>query len=346
MLAAKLYGPEDIRLVETEIPKIGEDEILLRTKAAAICGSDLRMIQNGYRGVDEEHPLVLGHEISGVIEKVGSRVKGYEAGMHICMAPNYGCGICDHCVSGNTHLCQDYQAFGISIDGGFAEYVRIPATVIQQGNLMILREDVPFAEAALLEPLSCVLNGQSLTGIHLGDTVLVIGAGPIGLMHALLAKAMGASRIFVRDLSEERMRQCSDIDEDIMPVYGDDLKTEIMKLTENRGVDVCITACPSPQAQAGSLELMAMNGRILFFGGLPAGKDLVQIPTNLIHYRQLSIHGSTRGNVMQFRQSAQLIESGKLDLSRLITASYGLKDFQAAVDYAKSAVGLKTVIEF
>lgn len=111
MLAAKLYGKEDLRLVECPVPDIREDEILLRVKAAAVCGTDLRMIQNGSNGIDGNHPRTLGHEISGIIEKKGSLVSGYEEGMHICVAPNMGCGICDHCIEGNTHLCSQYQAF-------------------------------------------------------------------------------------------------------------------------------------------------------------------------------------------------------------------------------------------
>lgn len=346
MLAAKLFGPGQIRLVETGIPEIGDDEILIRTKAAAICGSDLRMIGNGYRGVDESHPLTLGHEISGIIEQTGALVSDYRKGMHVCVAPNYGCGICDMCVSGDTHLCAEYKAFGINIDGGFAEYVRVPAKVIRQGNLMVLGPDVSFGEAALLEPLSCVLNGQERLHIQPGDSVLVVGAGPIGLMHALLAGSYGAAKVYMRDLSETRMRQCEKVNPKISGIYGEDLKKEIMRLTDGRGVDVCIIACPSGKAQADSLELMAMNGRILFFGGLPSGNDLVNLPSNLIHYRQLSISGSTRANVRQYRMAARLLETGMLELAGMISAEYPLEEFAEAVEYAKSSAGLKTVIKF
>lgn len=346
MLAAKLYGKEDLRLVECPVPDIQEDEILLRVKAAAVCGTDLRMIQNGSKGIDEQSPRTLGHEISGIIEKKGSMVKGYEVGMHICVAPNMGCGVCDHCVEGNTHLCPQYQAFGINIDGGFAEYVRIPGKAVSQGNLMILDDSVSFSEAALLEPMSCVLNGQSRLKMNLNDLVLIVGAGPIGMMHALLARARGASRIYIRDLAEERMQQCAEVCAEFIPVYGENLKEEIMKLTDNKGVDVCIVACPSGRAQEESLELMSMNGRVLFFGGLPQGKDKVLLPSNLIHYKQLSIYGSTRANVAQYRSAAKMVEYGKLDLSNAISREYTLEHIQEAIAYAKSAQGLKTVITF
>lgn len=346
MLAAKLYGKEDLRLVECPVPDIREDEILLRVKAAAVCGTDLRMIQNGSNGIDGNHPRTLGHEISGIIEKKGSLVSGYEEGMHICVAPNMGCGICDHCIEGNTHLCSQYQAFGINIDGGFAEYVRIPERAVSQGNLMILDESVNFSDAALLEPMSCVLNGQSRMKMNLNDTVLIVGAGPIGVMHALLARARGASRVFIRDLSEERMRQCKEVCREFVPMYGEDLKEEVMKQTGNKGIDVCIVACPSGRAQEEALELMSMNGRVLFFGGLPQGKDKVLLSSNLIHYKQLSIFGSTRANVAQYRSAAKMVEYGKLELSKVISREYTLDHIQEAVAYAKSAQGLKTVITF
>lgn len=346
MLAAKLYGKEDLRLVNCPVPQIQEDEILLKVKAAAVCGTDLRMIQNGSSGIDEETPRTLGHEISGIIEKKGCRVTGYEEGMHICVAPNMGCGICDHCVEGNTHLCSQYQAFGINIDGGFAEYVRIPGSAVSQGNLMILDESVNFSEAALLEPMSCVLNGQSRMKMNLNDTVLIVGAGPIGIMHALLARAKGASRVFIRDLSEERMRQCTDVCSEFIPLYGEDLKAEVMRQTNNKGIDVCVVACPSGRAQVEALELMGMNGRILFFGGLPQGKDQVLLTSNLIHYKQLSIYGSTRANVAQYRSAAKMVEYGKLDLSKVISREFTLDQIQEAVAYAKSTQGLKTVITF
>jgi threonine dehydrogenase-like Zn-dependent dehydrogenase len=158
MLSLKLYGPNDIRLAETEIPVINDNELLVKTDAAAICGTDIRMWQNGYKGVDEEHPLTLGHEFSGTIVKAGKDVPFYKEGMQVAVQPNIGCGICDRCVSGNFHLCDDYRAFGINMDGAFAEYIRIPADAVLRGNLMLLPEGVTPAEAAVTEPLSCAYN--------------------------------------------------------------------------------------------------------------------------------------------------------------------------------------------
>ena len=187
MLAAKLYGPRELRVEKTEIPTIGENEILLQVKSTAICGTDLRMYYYGYPGITRETPRILGHELSGVITKVGRNVKGYQEGEAVTVAPNIGCGICNQCVSGNTHLCSAYRALGIHLDGGFAEYVRIPEAAVRQGNIARLAPGVGFTEAALNEPLSCVYNGFLQCKFKPGDTVLIFGAGPVGIMHAKLA---------------------------------------------------------------------------------------------------------------------------------------------------------------
>ena len=346
MKAAKLFGPDDIRIVDCEIPEISEDEMLLKTGAAALCGTDLRMITNGYKGVDENNPLTLGHEIAGTIERVGKNIFGYKPGMRVAIAPNIGCGICDWCSSGDTHLCPDYKAFGINMDGGFAEYARIPQPAITQGNVMILDDAMPLDAAAMIEPASCVLNGQLMTRIRLNDTVLIIGAGPIGIMHGLLALSFGAAKVYIRDLSVERMKQSVALIPGSEAIEDDNLEEAVKRLTANKGFDVTITACPAASAQAEALKITGMNGRILYFGGLPAGKDAVTLETNLIHYKQLTIIGSTKGNVSHYRAIAKMAAAGNFDLTKLISRRYPLEQFTEAVEYAKKAEGLKTVIVF
>ena len=293
MLAVKLYGKNDIRIVECDAPQIGADEILVKTSAAAICGSDLRMIENGYHGVDETHPIILGHEMCGVIAKTGKNVTEYRTGDRVAIAPNMGCGHCKNCLEGDFHLCGTYQAMGINMDGGFAQYIRIPKKALRQGNVILLEDNVSAEEAAVFEPAACVLNGQEQIGIQEGEDVLIIG-----------------------------------------------------EKTEGKGVDVCITACAAKAVQEASFGLMNMKGRILFFGGLPNGKDLIQIHSNLLHYKELKVCGSTRCNAQQCRKIASLVREGKLDLKGLISKKFEIRDFKEAADYAASGQGLKTVILF
>lgn len=345
MLSLKLFGPRDIRLVEADVPAIGDDEILMKTQAASICGTDVRMWQNGYKGVDAEHPMTLGHEFAGVIEKVGAKVPFFQPGMRVAMQPNIGCGLCDRCVAGNFHLCEDYRAFGINMDGAFAEYVRIPAGAILRGNLAVIPEGVSAEEASVCEPLSCVFNGFSKCFVKPGEYAMVVGAGPIGIMHAMLLHMAGAT-VFMNDISEERLATCKRLMPYITPYAGSDLGGFVREKTRGSGLDVAITACPVPEVQAGMLKLMNYGGRINFFGGVPADRQPVPIDTNLVHYRELYLTGSTRSSILQFRKALSFVEQGLVDLKGIITDRYALRDILTGFENSRSGKGLKHVVLF
>lgn len=344
MKAIQLFGKEDIRMTEVPIPEIGEEEMLLQVKAASICGTDVRMLKNGYKNVSPENPLTLGHEFAGIIAKVGAKVQGYREGQKVSVAPNIGCGTCDLCVSGQTHLCSDYQAFGVTMDGGFAEYVKIPREAIAQGNVSPLDETISFPAAALVEPLSCVYNGQNLIGIRPGDDVLIIGMGPIGIMHIMVAKILGAGKIFVNDLSKERIDKAKELFPDIYPIYGD--VPEGFASYNVKGVDICIIAAPAAEAQAKSLEYLNMNGRALFFGGLPEQKKIVPLDMNILHYKQLRIQGCTKQSVSMYRLCAKLVDDGRIPLDLIMSDSYKIEDYEEAFANAAAAKGLKHVFVF
>src|SRR5690606_33602112 len=320
MKAAFLYNKLDLRVRDVAVPAIGDSEILLKVRSASVCGTDVRMHTHGYRNVDEGNPLVLGHEVGGLIHAVGSQVAdAYRAGMRVAVAPNMGCGHRDLCVSGNTHLCEDYRAFGINMPGAFAEFLVVPEAAIRQGNVVAIPDHLSFEEAALAEPLACIYNAFQRLAITLGDDVLVIGAGPIGLMHALMAQKAGAAKVIVSDLNAGRLAFVDENYEGFITVPLDKLDETVKRLTEGRGVDVCITANPSPKSQIKSLELTPVNGLINFFGGIPKDSDLAGFDTNLIHYRQLIVSGTTRQSVSQFRKVVKLMTDGVLPVAKLVT---------------------------
>jgi len=345
MLSLRLYGPNDIRLVETDVPAINDDELLLKTTASAVCGTDIRMWQNGYKGVDEEHPLTLGHEFAGTVAKVGKNVPFYKEGMQVALQPNIGCGICDRCVAGNQHLCEDYRAFGINMDGAFAEYVRIPADAIRNGNLMLIPEGVKPEEAAVIEPLSCAYNGFTKCFVKPSEYALVVGAGPIGISHAMLLHMSGAP-VLMNDLQLDRLNDCKKIMHFIETYHGDDLPGFVKEWTRGRGLDVAIVACPVPEVQAAMLPLMNYGGRVNFFGGIPANKQPVPIDTNLVHYKELYLTGSTRSSIAQYRKTMEFVSQGLLNVKGMITDRYDIKDIIKAFENAKAAKGLKHVITF
>ena len=346
MRAALLFGKEDLRVEELPLPRIADGEILLRVQAAAICGTDIRMYRNGARGVGPDSPLVLGHEVSGIIERVGAGVAGYREGMRVAVAPNMGCGVCDMCVSGNTQLCATYKAFGINIPGAFAQYMKIPEAAVRQGNLAEIPEGADFIDAALVEPLSCVYNAFKRTATTAGDTVLVIGAGPIGLMHAKLALMGGAARVYMNDISAERLELCTKAEPSIIPVSGGPLVERMKELTGGRGVDVCITAAPVPEIQVAALEVAAVNGRVMFFGGLPEGKSRVALDTNLVHYKQITISGTSRSSLSQYRQTLGLVASGAVNVKDLVTSVSPVDGIRASFERVMQGKGLKNVLEF
>jgi L-iditol 2-dehydrogenase len=346
MQAAALYGKQDLRVAQADRPQIDSGEILLQVKGAFVCGTDVRMYHNGYAGISESSPMILGHEGSGVIVRCGNDVKNYKEGMRVAVAPNVGCGICDYCVSGNTHLCLHSKALGIHMPGFFAQYVKIPESFVRQGNVVEIPDSLSFEEAALAEPLACVFNAFEKSKIRPGETVLVIGAGPIGLMHAKMAQIAGVEKIIINDLSRDRLDLCRQIDSTFITLESENLKEEIDASTAGRGVDVCITACPAPQAQQIALELAAINGRIIFFGGLPADKAHVSLNTNLIHYKQLEVTGTTRQSLSQYRRTLKLVACGRINIKDLISSRTALVEIQSALDDISQARSLKSAIYF
>jgi len=346
MRAALFCGKGVLRVADVAVPEIGEFDILLKTKSALVCGTDIRMFKNGRSDISEQFPLILGHELSGVIERVGTAVQRYREGMRVTVAPNMGCGICDICVSGNTHLCPDYKALGINLNGGFAEYVRIPQEAVVQGNVTIFPKDMTFEEAAIAEPLSCAYSAFERAAIRAGDSVLIFGAGPIGIMHAKLAKMAGAAKVMFTDPNKNRLDAVKAFDASFIVLDQRDIATEVMELTHGRGIDVSITACPSPEAQIKAVELAALNGRVVLFGGLAADKACVPLNANIIHYRQLNVTGTTRSSLAQFRKTIELIGDGLIDVKSLITGRFKLEHIGKAFEQAACGIGIKNAVNF
>jgi L-iditol 2-dehydrogenase len=266
-----------------------------------------------------------------------------------------------------SHHCAELRALGVHMDGGFAEFVRIPADAVRLGNVVALDgapDDTPgsaldgasvdtrggaprvsFEAAAANEAFSCVYSAFLRYRVHPGETVVIIGAGAIGLMHAKLAKMAGAAKIILNDLSADRLRECAAIEPSLIPVAGG-LSEAVARETGGAGADVVITACSAAAAQKAAFTLAALNGRVNFFGGLPKGKELVELDTNQIHYKQLTVTGTTRASHEHYRKTLGFIASGLVDIDPLITHRYALTDIKKAFDNAANAVGLKQAIVF
>ena len=347
MKAARLHAIGDFRVDTVPVPTPNGAELLVRIGACGVCGSDIpRIYVSGTS--KQKYPLTIGHEFSGTVVAVGPDADPTLVGKRGAFFPLIPCRRCDSCLSGNYAMCEDYDYMGSRRDGGFAEYVIIPEKAVRQGNLVKINTGgtMSYAKAAVVEPLSCVYNGFEKLNIRPNDTVLIIGSGPIGIMHAILAKMGGASKVIVNDLNENRLATVSEFDPFFKTYHGDCLKEYIMAETEGRGVDACITACPAPAAQAMALELLAMNGRVNFFGGLPAGRDRVELSTNLIHYKQLVVTGSARASLRQYRTCMRLVESGIIGIDGILSAEYPLEDYEKAITAARRGEKLKHIFVF
>ncbi len=340
MLAGVYSGIGSIECREVETPAITEDEILLRVRAATICGTDLRIYKSGHYRINEGETRILGHELSGEIWEIGKNVKGYRRGTQAAVSPNISCGSCRYCRSGRNHLCDDYDAFGITMDGGFAQYVRVPKEAIEQGCLISVEGPASFEEVCLSEPLACTYYAYRSVDTKPGDDVLIVGAGPMGVLHLKMQRIAGATRVMMADISDSRLALVERFGPDVtIPSGRVDLVSEVRRLTGGKGADVIITACSSG-------DMAAKNGRINFFGGLPKNRETVELNTNLIHYNSLIVTGTTRYAQADFYKSVKLITEGRVETAPLISRRFGIEKISEAFDYALIGKGLKTLIEF
>lgn len=346
MQAAVYYGPEDLRVEERPIPQIDPREALIKVIATGICGTDLRIYHGNHRLYPTGAVRIPGHEVVGVIQKIGSEVSGLNRGQKVFLAPNMGCGHCRQCISGSNNLCANYQAPGITYDGSFAEYLRVPEAGILQGNLIPLDEETDPAAAALIEPFACVLRGQDALNIKPGETVLVIGAGPIGIMHVLLARLRGAGRVLVSELIAERAAQVNEFGADyVINPAESDIEAVVMEATKGEGADVIVVAAPAHKAQAQALELASLRGRINFFGGLPKNLPMIEFNSNLIHYKELVVTGTTACSTDDCQRAVRIVNTGQIDLSRLVGARYPLQAAEPAFLAAEAGKSMKVILD-
>jgi L-iditol 2-dehydrogenase len=336
-------GPGDLRVEPRRDPEPRDGEVLLRVEACGICGTDLRIAAGKHRAYQDGTARVPGHEI------VGAAITGdgVAAGARFFVAPNIGCGRCRQCREGRLNLCANAEAFGITRDGAFAEYLLVGADAVAQGNLLPIPDGADAAALSLVEPLACVLRGQRPCAIGPEDVVLIVGAGPIGLMHLAVAKVAEPRLVIVSEPSEERREQARARGADVVvdPV-AEDLAAVVAEHSEGgRGADAIIIAAPVAAAQAQALELAAPGGRINFFGGLPRGASTVELDTNVIHYKELLVTGTTANTTEDCREALALVVDGRVDTAALVSARYGLDEAGAAFEAAASGQALKVVVQ-
>jgi L-iditol 2-dehydrogenase len=347
MQAVVYRGPRDLAVQEVEDPMLQPGDVLVAVESAGVCGTDVRIFKGEHSAYANRVGRVPGHEIVGrIAEGVGGGVRPeLTLGDLVFVAPNIGCGRCAQCARGNENMCRSTEAIGITLDGGFAQYVVVPARAVERGNLIGLDDSRPRRAAVLIEPLACVLRGQNKVDVHLGDTVLVAGGGPVGLLHVALAKARGASLVLCSEPSSVRREAARRAGASVViDPTACDLAEAVAEATAGDGMDVVITAAPVHDLQTAAMVLAAPGGRVLFFGGLPKSRPTVELDTNEIHYKELTIAGTTASTVDDCRRAAELVSRGLIELDWMVSDIFALEDFAQAIDKAQDAAALKVVI--
>ena len=342
MKAVRYYGKEDLRVEDITQPRPEKGGLLVKVQACAICGTDLKAYFSGNPRI--KPPQTIGHEFVGEIVELGNGTKGFALGERVTMATSISCGKCGVCRAGYTNRCEDLKPVSYDYPGAFAEYIAVPAAGIDGGN--VIKVPTSLGEmAALAEPVSCAINAQILAGVKLGDTVVVVGCGPLGAIHTQVAKANGATRIIVTERSAKRLKLAEKLGvHEIIDASKKDPVEEVLKLTGGIGADVVMVTAPVAAAQVQALGMARKGGMINLFASLPKGASELSIDSRLIHYRELVISGASDSAPYHVELAVKLLDEG-LICREIITHRLPIEKFMDGLMLMKNEDGLKILIK-
>lgn len=325
-----------VRVEEVPLPALEPGDVLVRVGAACVCATDRKIARGEHPRVPRGVVRVLGHEVAGEVVEVRGPEDELQVGDRVGLVPNVGCGRCAVCAQGLDALCPRAEAFGITLDGGFAEYVRVPARAVRRGHVIPLPEGIPFEEAALAEPLACVLQAHELVRTGPGDRVLVLGGGAMGLLNAVVGRRCGAAEVVVADPHPDRRALGRELGADRT------LHPEELDASED-AFDVVVATAASPSAQDQAVRCAAVRGRVHLFAGLPS-PGVVSVDTNRIHYRQLLVTGSTGQTVEHYRRALRMLPRLRPQLGRIVTHRVGLEGLEAVLHGMEQRQVLKAAV--
>jgi len=341
MSAAVLYSKEQLRIERVEVPPLGRGDVLVRVRAALTCGTDVKVFRRGYHAKMIRPPALFGHELSGDVAAVGSDVSAFYVGQRVVAANSAPCGACYYCQRAQENLCQDL----LFNNGAYAEYIRIPERIVGR-NMHEIPAHVSYQDAALVEPLACVIRGLEETGVKPGDTVAVIGLGPIGMMFVRLAKAVYNARVIAIGRRRSQLDRASGMgaDEVVLNEEGSDVVTPVHRLTGGRGADVVIEAVGLPEVWQLAIKLLRRGGVVNFFGGCPEGTE-VPVDAGLLHYSELTLKASFHHTPDLIRQALEVISRGRVTARDFVNRVEPLSNLLEVMQHLMSHNGhLKTAI--
>ena len=330
MRAALLYGIRDLRVETVDVPDVHPAEVLVKVGAATTCGTEVKIYSRGYAKAPKlvTYPMVFGHEWAGEVAEVGEGVADFKEGMRVRAGNSAPCFQCYPCREGKYNLCENRTWLW----GAYAEYLRVPETIVKY-NMQEILPHVTYEEAAITEPLACVLHGARKSGMKMGNIVAIIGSGPIGIMHLEVAKrCFGASRVIISDLIDERLKVAESLGADeVINARREDPVERVRQLTHDRGADVVIEAVGLPQTWIQALRMVKKGGTVLEFGGCPPGTK-IEVETELLHYGEVTLLGTFHAAPHDFEVALNLITSGAIDVKPLITRKMGLEEINRAFE--------------
>jgi L-iditol 2-dehydrogenase len=340
MMAAVLYGKEHLEIESVAVPEIDPGDILVRVRAALTCGTDVKVFRRGYHARMIVPPALFGHELAGDIVRVGDKVTRFRVGQRVVAANSAPCNQCFYCRRGLENLCEDL----LFNNGAYAEYIRIPARIVQR-NTYEIPDHVDYRDAALVEPLACVLRGLEETGVLPGDTVAVMGLGPIGSMFVKLAKVYGARVLAIgRRHSQLDVAQQMGADEGIIAADGVDIVPVVKSMTQGRGVDVAIEAVGHPAAWQTAVRMLRRGGTVNFFGGCPSDTK-VNLDTNLLHYSELTCKASFHHTPKHIQKALELVSNRDISSTDFVNREEPLTNLLEVMRHLMSHNGhMKTAI--
>ncbi len=327
MKGAMLYGVKDLRVEDLPVPRVETGEVLVEVKAATTCGTDLKILQRGYVEKVIKLPTIFGHEWAGEVVEVDKGLEWPKKGMRVRGGNSAPCLHCVMCQKGKYNLCENM----IWLWGAYAEYIKVPARMVLV-NMQEIPKHISYEEAAITEPLACVLHGVEEAQVKLGDSVVIIGAGPIGLLHLLLVKKIGAGKVIMIDVVDERLRFAAKQGADeTIDSRAENAAQRVRQLTGGYGADVVIEAIGLPTTWEQALQLATEGGTILEFGGCPPRTE-IRLNAERLHYGELTVLGTFHTTPLHFKKALNLIASRTIDVRPLVTRRMKLEQIEEAFE--------------
>ena len=344
MKALYLTDVQTVEYKEVPTPECPDDGLLIKIDSVGLCGSDVRTYMVGHPKI--KYPVIIGHENAGIVEQVGKDVKGdWKVGDKVVANPAIPCGKCYYCVNKMPGLCQHLEVAGTSFPGGFAQYMVFPGTMLDKGQIIKVPADAELEPMILAELLASVIKAQDCLKVGMGETVVIIGSGPIGCLHAQIAKLHGATKIIMADLNKNRLDKCHGFGGTHFIVSSEEnLVERVMEITDGIGADVVIVACPATEPHQQGLQMLRKEGRLSIFGGLNKNNPWSTMDGNLIHYNRLSVIGAYSYSAAEFALGYELIRAGKID-TNLITHKLPLSKMEDGVKAIQSGDAIKVVLK-